>query len=290
MPPHVSPSEIGGTTLASSYQKVRALQQREWSAAERISKAYRELTQTYRQELEDAFYRYFVYPADQAPHWDRLATAQSDVAETLTTAFEDTLSELHEETEQTSDAEMEEAFLQGWYAGLWDVYQAGHDVDEVPLPSGAFIAAAMGASAIGGLSLMDRARQWLGEARLKQRTGLRAAMVGEFTLPQTVEWFNGIGAFLEQRISGLLTSEVHQAFDVGQRMAVQMFPDLVIGEVWITRQDLAVCPVCRELHMTITPLKPIVDSHPACRCLKVPLLDGSGQRPVDFEYFVQHLT
>lgn len=282
--------EIDGTTLQSAYQKIIALQQREWSAVERFNGFYRRLTQSYRKELEEAFYRYFVFPAGGTPHWDALAATQADVAGTLEDQFEETLQDLAEETEAATDTELEEAFLQGWYYAMWDVYQAGHDVGDVDPPDSEAINAVLVGAAIGGLTLIDRARRWLGEARLKHQMGIRAITRTDQTLPDTLTWFNGVDAFLQQRVSGLIESEVHRAFELGQRSAVHAFPNLLLGEVWVTRQDLAVCPLCRSRHMTITDLKPITDSHPGCRCFKIPLLEGAGTRPVDFEFFLSELA
>lgn len=136
---------------------------------------------------------------------------------------------------------------------------------------------------------MDRARRWAGDVRLKHRTGLRSLIASEATLPATMEWFDGIAAFLNQRVSSLAVNEIHRAFELGQSAAMAQFTNLIIGEVWVTRNDLTVCPFCRSLHMTVTTLKPIEDSHPGCRCFKIPLLDGAGSRPVDFDLFLSEL-
>lgn len=289
MPRPTTPNKVGGTTLASAYQKIRTIQTREWAAGERINRFYRDLSQGYKQTLESAFFRYFVYPLDSQPHWDAVSALRSDVTGTLDEAFQSATDDVLEATDETADEELEESYLQGWYFGLWDVYQAGTDVNGTEPPESAAIGLSMAAAAIGGLSVLDRARRWIDESRAKHSTGIRGIIQNEATLPDTIMWFDGISSVLNNRVSGLVVNEMHRMFERGQADAVALFGGLVIGDVWVTRDDARVCPRCAELHMTITTLRPIEDTHPSCRCFKIPLLEGAGTRPVDFEFFMSEL-
>lgn len=289
MPRKITRNEIGGTTLASTYQKIHAIQSREWAAGARIDRFYDALTQSHRRVLEDAFFRYFVYPLDSQPRWDAVSALRSDVAATVNDRYIAATDDILDETELTSDDELDESFLQGWYFGLWDIYQAGGDVDIAVPPTSEAIEAAIAGAAIGGLSLMERARRWIGDSRLKHSTGVRAVILSEETLPGTLQWYDGIASVLTNRVSSLVVGEIHRAFELGQASAVGLFPDMLLGEVWVTREDAQVCPRCQALHLTVTDLKPIVDSHPNCRCFKVPIVDGAGSRPIDFTLFMQEL-
>jgi hypothetical protein len=228
--------------------------------------------------------------SDTPPIWDLPAVRREKVEEALLALFETGMVEAEQELGGLLDAELEETYEEHYWMALWGAYQEGYDVPadaEVDRPS---ILPLLAATAFGGITYQQRLRFWFAAAREKYRRSLHASLVSGDTLARTIQWFEGIGAFLQGRVSTLILNEVAQASQQGQDDAIGLFGADVIGEVWVTRQDPYVCATCEELHGTVTTLIPRIDTHPGCRCVKIPVLAGGlTARPIDFEWFLNEV-
>ena len=113
---------------------------------------------------------------------------------------------------------------------------------------------------------------------------MHASIVGGHSLDDTLAGLNRITDSFTGRVQGLVENEMVRAFDTGGDIALQAVgDDHAVTEVWVTRADRLVCGICAPRHMKVTALQPITDSHPGCRCRKVPVPDDFTYTDVDYD-------
>lgn len=185
--------------------------------------------------------------------------------------------------------DVEDAYRDGYLLQLWDLHQQGLDVDEVPEEFDRIaVRAGLAATVIGGLSLLQRMDGWVQASQARFAQLLRASIVGGDDLARTEQWYDGLVSQLTGRLVALGSNELLLASRQGQLDALTGLPEgALLGMLWVSRwPDPGVCPICLQLHMTLTDQRPGIDSHPACRCILVPLVAPTGRvHPVSFERF-----
>lgn len=238
------------------------------------------------EELQRFFFQHFytTLRPDKQPGWDLVRANQVGATEYLTALTDDLLSAVSDEIDPLLDEETEAAAEEGWVTGLWLLNVSGlptDDSEEEDVDYGAILVAA----AIGGLLARDRAAQWRNLYRDKLLQSVQANIAIGGTLTETTDVATLLWQDYVRSVSAMAANEVYWGFAAGEHELLALYAGLV-DEVWVTENDAAVCYICSERHMKRTPLQPIWDSHPGCRCVKAPLLLIDGEPvPIDFATF-----
>jgi hypothetical protein len=145
------------------------------------------------------------------------------------------------------------------------------------------------AAGVAGLAFPDRLNVWTNDARQKWGSMLRADVARGAELGETVDHLILTGEGLMGRVLGLSQNELHRGYLLGTDLAFAQHERYIGGSIWVTRNDPLVCELCISKHMTLTEDIPIEDSHPNCRCVKVPWLFTMSGTPVDYVGFLQQI-
>lgn len=278
--------------------KVRRMEQQELSFYRYIEPLYDQLFPTYLTQLQREYYHLFsplLTDPSKAPTFDLTVANQHDLVPTWTEELDSMLTAIEDEWEDELEAQLEEAHDDGWYWFLWMLDQQDEDVLDGEDPSALVpdkdsILPYLVAGAIGGLSYAARAEAWKTQAteKARQQVGAIVAQGGTWTEAQTV-----LTRVLDQYrhgLSALGADELYLARTAGEERAASVVQaGGAVQHVWLTRQDERVCTVCAPLHLTITDKRPIHDTHPRCRCITIPLIDGETGNRSTFETFVRRL-
>jgi hypothetical protein len=115
-------------------------------------------------------------------------------------------------------------------------------------------------------------------------------VAGGRTLDDTLLGVDGAFATFNGRVAGLVGNELHRAAAAGADIALTAARrDHDIIEVWVTTGDHLVCPICEALHLTVTRKQPVTDSHPGCRCWKVPIPANYQPNSLSYAAFLSSL-
>jgi hypothetical protein len=249
-----------------------------------------------------------IFHRDFHNRWDLLTARRTRAHAALTSSIDESLGDLATTVETDLEQGVTDGYNDGYRLTLWDAYRAGvvrgdeletyvdppsdGEDDGTDEDSNAHLWLA--AAAIGGLALQARTRRWFDDMRLRMRTGVQSSIAGESTIYESDTLFQTLAEQFAGRLSVLGQSELQRGFFGGQTaLLTQLDPDVMDGELWWSRLDNRVCPVCLSLHGTITPLTPIADTHPRCRCVKVPLwklVDNTEGLPtLGYDEFLQLL-
>lgn len=249
-----------------------------------------EMFRAYRDELEEYFRRYSQPgrrpPEDRDPKklppdvW-AMAAVQDRVPGELAASFAELSEALYIEDVEAIGDWLDDAMVEGHQRELWLLAMSGMDIDPYldSLPAEeddrSELLLVLGVLGVGWLA---RRAFWRDDVTQRMTQWVNASVVGGLTLEETLAGFDRVSGSFTDRVQELVRNELVRAHDIGMDLALTAAQkDHEIAEVWVTRADRLVCLVCAPRHMRVTPLQPITDSHPGCRCRKVPV-------PKDFEY------
>ena len=244
----------------------------------------------YRNELEAAFLRYSEIPTPapfdprETPptfqrQWNPIAFRRQGQAEVLE-SFAAMMDVLREVDADDFRETLDDAADEGYARELWMLQLAGIDTEALADFGPDDWEATLRDNAVDQQDWESRLAVWNGSTTNKMRRWLVALAVAGGAWGDTV---GGYARLMQQhtgRVSGLFSNETFRAFTTGAMVGLASASRMLgteIPEVWLCRSDATgrpdplVCPVCKPLHMTVTTLRPIDDTHPGCRCIKVPL-------------------
>lgn len=222
------------------------------------------------------------------PFWNSSRQAAAEAAD----SFDDVSDALYDEDVNLMEDGLDEAMVDGHTRELWLLTEGGLDGARYApsLPNRARRVTLLLIAGVLALNWQQRRATWRDTSRQQVRQWLNASVTGGLTLDETLQGYDRLTTQLSQRVGQLYDDERVRAYGTGADIALQAARrDGEIAEVWVTRQDKLVCPICEALHGTVTPLQPITDSHPACRCVKVPVPANLRDNPVEFTDFLQSL-
>lgn len=247
------------------------------------------LLDEFRRELETYFLSNFLPFIDEAsnqPMWDPVTAEALGTVEEFGDSFDELVQAAEDELEPLFEEQLADGVGEGYLTGLWELSLGGADITGAdPPPDDRHRLAWLLAGAVAGAGFLDRIRAWGTEYGAKLREWLKAATTSGMTFDQTSTGLSGILKSYGDRLTALGGDELHRSFTVGQEESWKPYKGLLLGEMWMTRQDLLVCPICMDLHGHMTDLEPVVDSHPRCRCWKVPIVVGENFIPEDYHGF-----
>lgn len=258
-------------------EKITELQRRELDFGWEITHPFEEYLLSWRERIERFFLQSFVTSLrdDGQKHWD-LVTAQQNGFGKLEAELLDGVSDLADDAAEVAEEREREAFLLGALYGRWQLALGGVEDPDVPWPAYALVG-------IGGAMFAPRARAW-GAVYRQKLSGMFAGMqVAQGTLLDTIAQFDALMTGFAGRIGQLARNQWYFSAVSGERAAVRPFRARV-GELWLIKDERA-CPICKALHLTITTKIPVKDTHPSCRCIKVPLVKNFTPTPISFTAF-----
>jgi hypothetical protein len=271
---------------AGALVALEALEQYTRGSLADLDEWHKAMFAAYKEDLAAYFRRYAqpgrVRDPDTLPPdvW-AIAAVQDRVSGDLATSFAELSEALYLEDTDAMEEWLDDALVEGSQRELWLLALGGIDIDEYrdALPEEAedrsLLLLTLG---VLGASWLARRASWRDDVTQKVTRWTEASIVGGRTLDETLAGFDRITDTFTGRVKGLVENEMVRAFDAGGGLALEaVAQDHDLTEVWVTRADVLVCGICAPRHMKVTPLQPITDSHPGCRCRKVPV-------PADFVY------
>lgn len=266
-------------------ERLRYFQRREFSLRQTLEGQFRGFFESFRSELDRAFYSYFVVPypklpVGQTPAWEPVEAATRQIQQALTTQFFEGLEAVQADAEDSMDDEFIAGYDTGYQQALWELYLGGYNTAGLGDPDEAL--GALTAAAVGGVPYPERLASWVQRGQLDVSKALATSMRGGFTLDDTHSLLDAATQRVTRGVLGLGGDELFRAVLLGAGLAYTRAGAAV---VWVTADDELVCPICRPLHLTITTKQPIRDSHPMCRCWLVPLV-RAGRAFIPFDEFV----
>jgi hypothetical protein len=286
-----------------------ALQQLIGARSQELADAHADAFSQYRRELEAAFLAYSLLPEaqpfdpDDPPpvlrrQWNALAFKQSGRDQETFESFQALLDTLRDIDTEEFQATLAEAADDGYARELWmlalgGVEEAASLLDLTPEDWEVTILDA----GFDDVDWEQRLGTWVNVTQDKMRRWLTATTIGAAVWADTTDGFDGLASQFTQRVTGLLGNEIFRAFSLGALVALATAErELGIdpASVWLCRTtadgtpDPLVCPICRPLHLTVTDKRPIDDTHPGCRCIKVPVAQPfAATAPLPYESFLR---
>lgn len=276
----------------------RAIENREHD----LASVYLEVFTRYREELQLAFLQHSLVPEPtptepgEEPQpirrqWAGMAVSRATVLQPLLDSFQALLDALYEQSTDIFDEMLAATAEDGFERELWFLAEAGLDVDPYWDAMPEDWSALVEADTLGGVGWDARLLMWNALTAQKVRRWLSATTLSGATWEDTLMGLSALTNEHTDHVLGLLESEVFRAFAMGSAVALLAAErdHGRIRELWISRLlwgDLSVCSICKAKHLTITADRPIHDSHPGCRCIKVPFPDGFSATPVPYTTFL----
>jgi len=267
------------------------------------ARVHAELFRQYRDELERAFAAYMLVatPGGQprpAPVWDGLRLRQDGREAELVESFRALIDAMREvDTDAFTDM-LSEAADDGFDRALYMMALGGLDTAELldRLPDD--WETTLRDAGYDEVDWEQRLGFWGTDTSEKLRRWLTGTAVAGLPLTDTVNGYAAITSGHTGHVEGLLGNELARAFGIGALLAMTLaretFGDDAFVEVWLAKTDASgrpdplVCPVCAALHMTVTTKQPVDDTHPGCRCVRVPVPANFTPVPgLSFESFRQ---
>jgi hypothetical protein len=293
--------EVPAHLREAAREALEALQAFMQARGQATAQAHAEAFEQYRAELEAAFMAASILPEPQPfdpaqpppliqRQWDPLTFRQTggDTMQSFA-ALVDALQAVDVDDFQV---QLETAADEGYARELWLLALGGLDTetlaDFTPEDWGPTLRDA-------GYRQEDweqRLNAWGTSTKGKMAQLLTALAVAGATWPETAEAYDRIAQQHTKRVTGLLDNELFRAYTVGSMVGLgvaQRQLDAEVEEVWICRTtvsgelDPLVCPICKPLHITVTPRIPVDHTHPGCRCLKVPVSEVYQPTVVPYE-------
>lgn len=253
---------------------------------------YSPLFRQYRAELQGHFYQHYSDSIDQKtkkPVWDMSIARKRRTIPVLTESFKDLADSSNTEAARLLDEELADELEESYEYALWGIYQNGIDIPLEESSLGDFDAKKLLliAAGVAGLSYLDRLKVASSVAKGRFMTWLRATISGGRSIDDTLQGYDAITNSLQTRVKKLAENETHRALVLGSDQASHVFRAQLFGQVWLARPDS--CETCLPLNLTITAMLPISDTHPGCRCYKVPMPIEYSGRPTDYVSFLQSI-
>jgi hypothetical protein len=291
----LKPTILTPLTMAAAIDRIDRLNRREQTLFDRIHERMVDWSRGYLWQVNQAFYRHFINT------WDPVTARVQGLDRALPAAAIPLWQDVEADIVDASEEAVDDAYREGFLLILWDLYRRGavslDQLEDVAVPDEADTIDWLDAAALGGLGLAARVGRWAGLGAARTSLAIRSAIGRELSLNDTGMMVETLADQIGGRLAILAGSEMNRAFFDGQLLALQrMFgdeiDDYIEGSLWLSRMDGRVCQLCAVLHGTITDLKPIEDSHPGCRCRKVPILrptewGNPEARPVDYDAFAE---
>jgi len=286
------PSIIPGLLAQSVAEALLDFQRRQNDLADELRNLYKPLIKDFRRELQETFLSYFSYnvPKDaEQPVWEP-AIARKKVVPLILKSYNSMVDAAGEEAASLMDDSLDLAYVQSYNRHLWILDQSGIPViDDEGAGSSLTRRALLIAGGIAGLSYLDRLRRASSVSKSFFSKVLKASISQASTLTDTLDGLEKVTRTMVQRIVSLGNNESKRAYLLAGEVVRSKYEVNLMGEVWISRGDSRVCLVCATLHLTITSLAPIDDSHPGCRCVKVPIAMNYQGQPIDFVGFLEKM-
>lgn len=278
MPRYTAP--IPPLVAHSQVEKIAALQRREIDLVWEFLYPFERLLLDWRTRIERLFLSTFVISVrpDRQAVWSPERVASALEAELFEPLRRERAS-IEQEMLPIAQERQRAIFLLAALFARWQVSLGGLDTPE-PLPS-----PATHLLTVDGLGLRPRARVWGQVFQQKAERAVRTAVLTSETLPETLAHVDTISHGYTQQLGNVVKNEAARAAATGEHAALIPFRGRLL-ELWIAKPDACVT-ICRPLHLTVTSLVPVQDSHPSCRCEKVPLTSVHRPAPSAFSTFVQ---
>lgn len=264
-----------------------------WSLQNRHTEVFAD----FRRRLEALFYSYSLLPIPEetepgaepvapVPQWDSVKVRQANLQSDLKQLFADLMVALGQEDQQQFADALDAAADDGFDRSLWQLSLAGLDIDPYTNEGPDDWADLLLSNDVNGQNWAQRLAAWGAVTTDKGSRWMQASMLGGSSLSDTLDGLSRIALGHTQRVAGLFGNEAFRAFVFAGGMAVALAAaDTEMQEVWVTRQDAKVCPICAAKHLTVTTERPVDDSHPGCRCIKVQVPADYVPTPQSFESF-----
>lgn len=226
------------------------------------------------------------------PVWDPVLAKKRKVVDEFTSSFADLSDAADTEAADMFKDSLPDAYSEGFNTQLWMLHQLGVDVlsDPPDAPDKKKISPLMVAAGFGGISYLARLSTWGDVFTSKVKGVLDVNTKTGGTLADTEAGLDLVLKQYQKSVQALAGNELQRVFSMGSDAALEQFRSKIDGEVWVTRRDKLVCPICAELEGRITNLQPVDDSHPGCRCRKVPTKIDSEGRAVEYLAFLDYLS
>lgn len=265
----------------SVVEKIAELQRRELDFAWEITHPFEEYLLDWRTRIEEYFLRTFVISTrpDKLQHWDFFTARASGFNEFLEPML-DGLDALAADAIETADDAEEDAFNMGALFGRWQLALGGLEDEDEPWPDYEEAEEDMD---IEGAGFAERAERWAGIYKSKIATLFGGLIMQAGTLPETMIGLDTLINGYTDHIEQLARNEWYQAVLEGEARAVLPF-GAATGMLWLIKDPNA-CAKCTALNMTITTKIPIKDTHPSCRCIKVPVVKNFKPTPTSLVVF-----
>ena len=276
--------------IASAERRLARLAQLEHTVLMAMLQPWRLHLPDVSRDIEAYFVREFGLPAEVplGTHisWDRVAAARAQTVPTLMADLRDRLAATIAEQEAVlADARMA-AFVEGYYSGLYDLYQSGVDVED-GLPAVPALLKWLAVGGFAGLTMGQRLKGWADTATDKVGRWLKAAVAGGLSLTDTTTVVDRAMTQAQQGTLSLAGDEIHLVGATGTHAAYAQYGRAIRGEMWVTKRDERVCRICGPKHLTETWEQPVTHSHPGCRCVKIPIPYDITARPLAYESFLR---
>lgn len=251
------------------------MQRREFSLSSTLYGQFATYFESFAQELSRDFLQLFVAPYPEMPagsaRWQAGDPATIAAVADLSDRFVQGLAAVESEALAAMDEDLPDAFTAGYEQALWELQQLGLEdaLDAEDAGDPEEILAILTGASIGGVPYGARLAAWTGLGQSKFQQALRTSVAGGYSLDDTLALYGASVGAVSQGAAGLGGNELFYAAALGSAAAFALFGAI---EVWLTREDERVCPICAALNRTITRKLPVRDSHPGCRCDKVPWL------------------
>lgn len=277
-------------------EAIVALQREELRVGNRLRQDHESRFRSFREQLRRAFLSHFVLKVvpdrETVQVWDAVKATRDDLPRQLTEQLVTLTEEIEEADQILFEDTLDEAFVTGYRRELWLLTMGGLPGGQYAsqLPDETFRTGLLIAAGVGGLSWLERLRRWRRWHVDRTSRWVASAVVGEQSLADTEFMTQAMERQYVRHVQGLLGNELHRAAGLGSTAALSVARrDFAIAEVWVTMDDGLVCPICEPLHLTVTDLQPVTDSHPGCRCWKVPVPAEYEPSRISYEEFLSSL-
>lgn len=268
-------------------EKIAELQRREFDLMERIRAPYEAVLRSWREELERTFLSSFVLSTGPTKQQVWSPSLAEPITEGLIEPLDAAITAVEEDLLDGLEEEEDDSYEFGLLFGLWELSLGGVDVEDYEMPEEGSYRKLLLAAAFLGVPLSQRLRSWGDTYVDKYRRTLRGSIVTGSTLPDTLSTIDLLQSGLPAHAASLGANEIFRAFVQGERKVLDDFDE---DWLWVTRDDEKVCEQCAPLHLTITTLVPVDDTHPDCRCSIVPVPAGYTPTPSSFAAFAQRFV
>lgn len=260
-------------------KQIELLQQREFDLTAKFRYQFEHIFLDYRDRLQRYFAQYFVLSvnSDGQQAWDLVQAKALGTQEAIDDSLDEAMDDLYDAVAPDVEEESTEAEDDGQELALWMLALGGLDTTDAPKSP---VRAGM---VLAGLALF---RRHFSTFQQRLSRSLRGAIVTGQTLPETLATYDVLTDRFQTAMVGwaqdqLLVSQLRGDAAIFDRYAPQLQ-----GRLWYTRDDERVCAICRPLHLRITTKVPVLDTHPKCRCIVVPIPISMRQTWQTFEAYL----